>query len=342
MAPAFPLALAATALVSFGFARTVAHRQECVSTRETVLVAVLGGVLGLAVALALGVDASLAALVRARGVGGEWAATGTTLALFALPVPTTALAAVLGTARPGRRWRRTRQFGLAYVAAVGPALLATGLLTLVPSTVGLVATVALVGAGIAAGTPLVVRATLPTREPTPAERAVLGHATDYPLRVIDTGGRHANALAAGLLPYGRYVFVTEHLLGALPPMEAAAIVAHESAHHARHHTVLRLGTVGAFVLPWLGATATGVPGAFLAGAAAVVPVGLGVLALARWTEYDADRRAATRVGGPPLASALQRLTGGRPLGNDGPGLLALHPPVAARVARLSDREAPTG
>lgn len=336
MFPAFWLGLLAAALASFGLARAVARRRERVSGRQVVLAAVLGGALGLWLSLSLGVDGRLQSWAHAAGLGGEWATTVGTLALFALPVPTTALAAVLGTARPGQRRQRARQFALAYLAVVGPALLATALLPLVPSTAGLVAVAAVVGVGIAAGTPLVVRVGVPTREPTPTERATLGGATDYPLRVVDTGGRHANALAAGLLPGVRYVFVTESLLAVLPPAEAAAIVAHESAHHARHHTALRLGVVGTFVLPWLAATAADVPGAFLVGAVSALPVALGVLALARWTEYDADRYAAARVGGTTLASALQRLTGDRLLATGGRSLLALHPPVAARVARLTD------
>jgi STE24 endopeptidase len=87
------------------------------------------------------------------------------------------------------------------------------------------------------------------------------------------------------------------------------------------------------VLPWLGATALGVPGAFLAGLVLLVPATLAIFRLVRWTEYDADAYAARLTGADALAGALRRL-GGRGLLDGRGGLLALHPPLEARVARL--------
>lgn len=326
----------ACAAVSRGYAR----RRRRVTTRERVAVATLGGAAGFLAALALGVDASVAARARAAGAGYEVATTAGTVALLLGPVPATALAALL--ALPGGApARRVRRFAAGYAAVVGPAVLGLAVVPAVPSGWGLVAGATVVGLLAAGGTPLALRLVFPTRRPTAAERAWLADATDLPVRVVDTGGRHANALAAGLLPGLRYVYVTERLLRSLPPAEAAAIVAHEAGHHRRRHAALRLGAVGAFVLPWLGATAADVPGAFVAGALAAAPVALGVLALARWTEYDADRYAAGRVGASPLAAALRRLTDERLL-DDGGGWLSLHPPVRERVARLerSGRSAP--
>jgi STE24 endopeptidase len=142
-----------------------------------------------------------------------------------------------------------------------------------------------------------------------------------------------------VLPGLRCVYVTERLLDSLPPREAAAIVTHEVGHHRRRHVPLRLGAVGAFVLPWLGATALSVPGAFLAGLVLLVPATLAIFRLVRWTEYDADAYAARLTGADALAGALRRL-GGRGLLDGRGGPLALHPPLEARVARLETLDHP--
>jgi STE24 endopeptidase len=99
--------------------------------------------------------------------------------------------------------------------------------------------------------------------------------------------------------------------------------------------------VAAYVLPWLGATALGVPGAFPAGLVLLVPATLAILRLVRWTEYDADAYAARRAGADALADGLRRLGGRGLLGGRG-GPLALHPSLDARIARLERLERPDG
>lgn len=301
--------------------------------RFRVLVAILGGVVGLVVATLAGVGAGVTAWATAKGVGSEVATTAGTLVLFLGPVPVTALVAFLSV--PGRDavHVRTWRFVTSYTIVVGPALLVVALMPAIPSGWGLVIGAALLGIVVAGGAPLILLRTFPTRRLSSAERARFTAATDFPVRVVDTDGQHANALAAGVLPGLRYVVVTERLLTALPADEVAAILAHESGHHHRCHTPLRLGVVAGFVLPWLWATAASVPGAFSLGAVAALPVAGGVLTLARWTEYDADRYAAERVGASTLASALRRLSGARLLAGRG-GLLALHPATDDRLTRL--------
>ncbi|MEF8790847.1 MAG: M48 family metalloprotease [Haloarculaceae archaeon] len=286
------------------------------------------------------------------------------LVLFSVPVPLAAYAAYRGadaTVRPGgatgqrsvgtpgsggtggngTATPRTRvpagsprRFLGGYATAVGPAIGLTALAPALPDGGWLVAGVALVGGLLAAGSPLFVRRMVGSRPLTAAERAAIP--TDVPVHVLLTGREGpANALAAGVLPGLRCVYVTERLLDSLPPREAAAIVTHEVGHHRRRHVPLRLGAVGAYVLPWLGATALSVPGAFLAGLVLLVPATLAIFRLVRWTEYDADAYAARRAGADALADALDRLGTRGLLGGTG-GPLALHPPLAARVDRLVD------
>lgn len=307
--------------------------------RLRVFVTVVGGAVGLIVAMLTGVDGAVAAWAVVNGAGSEVATTLGTLALFLGPVPVTALAAFLGV--PGRDTVRVRtwRFATGYAIIVGPALLIVAVTPAIPSGWGLVVGAMLLGVVVAGGAPLVLLRAFPTRRLSSTERVRFAPATDFPVRVVDTGGRHANALAAGILPGLRYVVVTERLLAALPADEAAAILAHESGHHHRRHTPIRLGVVASFVLPWMWATAAGVPGGFLLGAVAALPVACGVLALARWTEYDADRYAAKRVGAVRLASALRRLSGARLLAGRG-GLLALHPATDDRLARLERERGP--
>lgn len=164
----------------------------------------------------------------------------------------------------------------------------------------------------------------------------LGRRPDARVTVRVLASAHPNALAAGLPPGLRAVYVTEGLLARLPPEETAAVVAHELGHHHRGHVALRVGAVAAFVLPWLGATAAAIPGAFGAGALLAGPYALGLVRLMRWTEHDADAYAARRTDGAALARGLRRLDGGRPRGRLG-RLLSPHPTPGERAGHLAER-----
>ena len=289
----------------------------------------------------VGTDTHAAAWVAAAfpGLPSDVYPTLGTLALFCGPVPLAAYAAYRGAdASPWslRGAGTARGFVEGYALAVGPALGLTGLAPAVPDGWWLVAGVALVGGLLAAGSPLFVRRMVGSRPLTRAERAAIP--SEVPVHVLLTGREGpANALAAGVVPGLRCVYVTERLLESLPSREAAAIVTHEVGHHRRRHVPLRLGAVAAYVLPWLGATALGVPGAFLAGLVLLVPATLAIFRFVRWTEYDADAYAARRIAPGAMADALRRL-GERGLLGDTGGPLALHPPLAARVERLERLE----
>ncbi|WP_255197054.1 M48 family metallopeptidase [Halorarius litoreus] len=282
-------------------------------------------VAGAATALLATVTGATAALEAALPVGGEVATTLATLLVFVGPVPAAVLAAALGVGLDLRLVAR------GYVAVVGPALVALSTAPLFPGGWWLVAGVTAVGTGVAAGTPYLLPRVVPTRELTSAERAALGE-LGVPVRVLSSA--RPNALAAGFVPGARVVFLTEGLLARLPPAELRAVAAHEAGHHYHRHVALRLGAVAVFVLPWLAATAEGVPGAFLAGCLLAGPWTLGLFRLMRHTELVADRYAAESTDGAALARGLARLTGpshGGPLRR----LFSPHPPLDERTARLT-------
>jgi STE24 endopeptidase len=298
----------------------------------------------------LGTDAHVAGWVAGRlpGFPADVYPTVGALALFCGPVPLAVYAAYRG----GDDVTRGSPAGFArgYALVVGPATFVTLLSPAIPDGWWLVVGVFLVGLVLATLSPLFVRRIVAHRPLTAAEARGLS-ALDLPVYVLETGGGGgpsatrgpANALAAGVLPGLRCVFVTERLVATLAPDELAAIIAHEVGHHRRRHVPLRLCAVATFVLPWLGATALEIPGAFLAGLVLALPATLAVFRLVRWTEYDADAYAARRVGPGAMARALRGLGPEA----DGPRFtrpFALHPPLDRRVARLDplDESGPHG
>lgn len=344
------------ALLAVGWAamaRSVAGRDAFVRAplRRPAMVAI-GGLTAALWAVVAGFTGTVAAWVATLGLGPDWPETLATAATFVGPVALTALATHLAGGG------RARRFALGYGALVGPALLLTLAAPLLPAGWWLVAGVALLGLGMTALPPVLVPRFAPTRPLRPAERATLAAVLDddpgpgadavtpdgIRVRVLALGlDGPATAVAAGVLPVpgGRVVFVTERVLSRLGPAEATAVVAHELGHHRRQHVLLRLGTAAAFLLPWLGATAAEVSGAFLAGLALLLPAVLALLWLVRWTEFDADRQAAAAVGAEPMARALERLGAAGAL-HDGGGVLSLHPATGERVRRLRGTDADSG
>jgi STE24 endopeptidase len=157
------------------------------------------------------------------------------------------------------------------------------------------------------------------------------------VRVIETG-RHpvANAVAAGVLPGHRYVFVTDALFETLDDGATAAVIAHEAGHRRRAHVYARFLAVGAALAPVF-LVATGVVHAAAPAVAlsAVLLVAAGPLV--RWTEFDADAYAARRVGAREMERALATLADRGLVPVDRPrllGLLSVHPAVGRRLERL--------
>jgi STE24 endopeptidase len=189
--------------------------------------------------------------------------------------------------------------------------------------------------GASALAPVALVVALRTRWPTDGEReAVVDVLGDYRLRIVDDRTRVGSALAAGLLPGARYVFLTESVLATLDDEEVRAVVAHEVGHHEREHVLLRSVAV-AVVAGAVLALVEVAPGlALVVLAVGAVPAAAAFAWVVRTTERRADAYAARAVGGRALASALDRLAERHYLAASPPGPFAHHPPLAARIAAL--------
>lgn len=325
--------LVAYALVAAGGYLLVGHRVRThgggtrrASTR--LVGAVVAGAAAIAVTLVAGVETGVASRLEllAPGYGPDVYPTAAALLIHVGPVPACALAAYVGGGGVPTRFVR------GYAVLAGPALAMLAVTPLLPSAWYLVALVGAVGGGLAAATPLFVPQLLDTRTPVPHEQHVVDAADGLAVRVVDAGP-HANAMAAGVLPGLRVVFVTDALVARLPRDECAAVVAHEVGHHRRGHVPLRLVAAGAVVLPWLGVTAAEIPGAFEVGAVAAVLCVPVLFWLMRWTEHDADAYAARATDADALVRGLSRLTVDTTRGPVG-RLLALHPTLSERADRV--------
>lgn len=220
----------------------------------------------------------------------------------------------------------------------GPAFFVVGAWLVGPS--------GLAGVGVLAGAVFVLLAVLPplgaavgpVRRLSSAEAAVVPDSgRGLRIRVVETGQKPvANALAAGVLPGFRYVFVTDALFETLDADAAAAVLAHEAGHHRRGHVVGRfLATLFALAPVFLAASGVlaDVLVPSLSSAVLLVAVGPAV----RWTEYDADAFAARAVSPLAMERALRTLADRGLLPAEHSrlfGLFALHPAVGDRIARL--------
>jgi hypothetical protein len=108
-----------------------------------------------------------------------------------------------------------------------------------------------IGAGLllAALLPLAFRLSMRlSRKLPPALAAPLGDTVEAlgfsrrSLRVMDTDRRMANALLLGVLPWPRYLVLTDALLGMLDLFALRGVVAHEVGHARGGHLMLFLGT----------------------------------------------------------------------------------------------------
>lgn len=165
--------------------------------------------------------------------------------------------------------------------------------------------------------------------------------------------RKANAALAGL-GASRRVLLSDTLLEAFTPEEIEGVLAHELAHHRRHHMtkLLILSAIGS----WIVFTITDAVGPIwveslgLAGLADIAgfPMlalwlsGLGVIGLplqnglSRYFEWQADRDAVRTTGFPQaFASALRRLARLNLADPEPPAWVAWifsdHPPITQRI-----------
>ncbi|MFB6164464.1 MAG: M48 family metallopeptidase [Haloarculaceae archaeon] len=311
-------------------------------------VAVLGTIL---LARALGTAALLASAI-ARAAPGLPPALAWVAALAGLlvgPVLLSALGVVLATVRYRALARRldltyrdvAGWFATRYAAGVLALTAATAIVTLLSATLARVAATVLLGAVGAAAAPYAIAFTVRDRPATAAERERAQVPEDVLLRIADDRTRVGVAAAAGLVPGGRYVFVTEAAFALLSDRQLAGVVAHEVGHHRCGHVLLRYGTVVALAVPPLVALDFGGTTAVLASAVLSLAGLLVAFAVVRHTEYAADDYAARSVGGAALAEALERLAAERLLlTTPGPhaGPLAAHPPLRRRIDRLRGSE----
>jgi STE24 endopeptidase len=182
-----------------------------------------------------------------------------------------------------------------------------------------------------------------TRPASEAERrtlrSALGGAPRVRVRVVEDTAWVGNAVAAGILPTQRYVFVATSVFGLLDDEQMAAVVAHEVAHHRRRHVLLRHGLAIA-ALGYVTALAEFAPWQlFPTVVLGTVPYLLVTRWVVRRTELAADTVAARTTTPDALADALERLVdnelvlgGGSSLGQ----FFAEHPAVSVRLQRLRE------
>ncbi len=287
-------------------------------------------------------DALAAALPLPVAVSAFGALAATVLVGGVLP----ALAVHLGT-RPA--WARVtgratdyaatvRRFLALAAVLVAPALFVVGAWLAAPSGTASLLAVAGAAAVVAGALPPLAARFGPVREPTAAEAAVVPACADgLRVRVVETGNHPvANAVAAGVLPGSRYVFVTDALFRTLDAEATTAVVAHEVGHHRRGHVVARFLATGLALAPVF-LVANGVVDAFVPAVALSFALLLAVGPLVRWTEFDADAYAAGRVGDGAMERALATLADRGLVPTDRSRLARLfsfHPAVGRRRSRL--------
>lgn len=198
-----------------------------------------------------------------------------------------------------------------------------------------VAYLAALAAVISTASPLFVLPLLQAYRPEPELAGRLeGMCERFRLRVrgvrVYKGRAHrsANALFVGILPWFRFVVVSDYLLDTFPDDEIEAVMAHEIAHGKQRHLVVGLAFTAllfAFHLVPLGGLL------FLLGIYVARP------ALSRRLECRADDFAAAHVGVDATVRALERLG----QANESPRrqrrwsvLFADHPDLDHRIERL--------
>ncbi|WP_165229835.1 M48 family metallopeptidase [Aquisphaera insulae] len=132
---------------------------------------------------------------------------------------------------------------------------------------------ACLGLSILFASPLFIRLAWPTRSlpDGPLRRRLERVARRVGFRftdflVWDTGGMMVNACVTGVLPWFRYVLLSDALLDSLSPAEVAAVFGHEVGHVAhRHLPYFGFFFMGSLALISLAAGAISIPEAWVAG-----------------------------------------------------------------------------
>ncbi|MBI1371427.1 MAG: M48 family metalloprotease [Phycisphaera sp.] len=131
-----------------------------------------------------------------------------------------------------------------------------------------------------------------------------------PLYVFDTHhAQVANAFAMWSPRDGRYICITDYLLGKLTTDEAAAVLMHELAHHRYRHIALYEGMmIGCQVLGTLVLIAIGLANVWMGVLVYMLQLVVIRTPVSRRCELACDRFAAERCGDPHVfGNALRRL-----------------------------------
>lgn len=181
-----------------------------------------------------------------------------------------------------------------------------------------------------------------TRPLSPEERDRLGAIAErpVPIRVVVAGDTNeARGVAVGIVPGYRRVYLTDGLLDELPDEQVKAIAEHEFAHFDWRHYVPRKILSGLLVVGAALVIAEASVEGLLLAAALGIPYWLVLAAVARWTEYEADRAAADGQSAAAMAGALDALAEHNLLPREHDfvgGLLSRYPSIDRRTAKLVD------
>ncbi|OVE84256.1 M48 family metalloprotease [Natronolimnobius baerhuensis] len=242
--------------------------------------------------------------------------------------------------RAGRRYGRYLAVILAivflFVAFTGPAIRA--------GTGGIVAILLAFVVALWIASPVVQTLTGSTRAPTDAERERLSPLLERvnleprALRILEGGDQYVTVDLVGA-PGGRVLFVGEAALTSLEDETLVGMLAATREQAVHYWTVL----IGSLFVCATAPLLAGVGGSIslLAGAGTTAVLVIAVFAFARRVRWYTDTRAAERVGATTLADAFERgaTAAGVDLGDpDDRNWLSTRPPLAARIARLRERE----
>lgn len=240
--------------------------------------------------------------------------------------------------RPTRQSPSRQRIGDWVLAVLGIAAVTGSLVVAVPPLGHVVAIGALYTVTLAT-TPWLLALTLGAREP-PDNPRVTGPDRIH-VRLVDGDGPLGVAVAAGILPGHRYIFLADSLVEHLSVDELDAVVAHEAAHHHLRHPLRQGATLG--VAPLLALVTLQLPNpalkvALLLGGALLL---VGAVRGMHRAEYAADSRAARAVSPAAMARALRRLSAAGLIEEPSQwGPWSVTPTIADRIDRLEPPRSP--
>ncbi len=241
-------------------------------------------------------------------------------------------------------WSGVRNTTRGYVATVAPkfGLFVLGM-TLSPGIAVVVGT-AVAYTIYAVSSPWVFERLNDSRPLDADERERLGETADrdVPIRVVNASDvKESQGFAVGVVPGFRRVYLTDFLLDELTATEVRAVTEHEFAHFHRGHLLVRMVVSGLLVVGIAATIAEASAWSLFLAVVVGIPYWLALAAASRWTEYDADRQAATAESATAMAGALDALGEHNLLRREHnvlDALLETHPSIERRTARLGADE----